>query len=346
MERGKARSMDALSLKSGYSTASISTSQVLGGVLTNILGSLFLLLSSPVLIFGGFIFIYFYHIQNFDIVSSWFYVLPYLFFSCGAFNFIASILIPVFQALEVSFFRKVFTVFMSVFLIAACALNGVSAYGSSELHSMILQNNILSVNPAEIIEQYMTDQVFKSSWDNLQRQYFCCGALLFNTGYMDWKSSFGKFNNSVPDSCCHVESEDCGRGIYSGSQQPPLSIYHHGCMTVIQSKLATEVAFLLVVFMVISVSMMMISLICLILSLCTSGRRSQDVSSSTTSRSHYYYAHSPISDTDHLRTDGRDDARSSNQYAPTPSDTKERETKKARQQRNVDLFTTQVSSEV
>ena len=35
-----------------------------------------------------------------------------------------------------------------------------------------------------------------------QRQFFCCGTNLFNTGFEDWKHIYGRENNSVPDSCC------------------------------------------------------------------------------------------------------------------------------------------------
>jgi len=85
----------------------------------------------------------------------------------------------------------------------------------------------------------MEEETFRLSWDRLQRQFQCCGTINFNTGYRDWKSSFGAANNSVPDSCCHEESLNCGSGIYSGSL-PPMSIHHHGCLTVIQESELTE----------------------------------------------------------------------------------------------------------
>ena len=75
------------------------------------------------------------------------------------------------------------------------------------------------------------DLDFRSIWDNLQRQYFCCGTFNFNMGYADWKSVLS--NNSVPDSCCHLPGPGCGANIFSGPI-PPLTVYTHGCLTVIQ----------------------------------------------------------------------------------------------------------------
>lgn len=45
-------------------------------------------------------------------------------------------------------------------------------------------------------------------------QFHCCGA----ENYTDWLESSGwKRNNSVPDSCCRVEREDCGNNITAGN---------------------------------------------------------------------------------------------------------------------------------
>ena len=264
--------MDALSYRSGvsgYSRSSVSTSQAMGGILASILSSLLMFLSTPILFFGGFILIYFYHVQSFGIVSDWFYVLPYAFYSCGAINFLASIFISIFQILPANLCKRLFLTVLCIFLVVSCLLNGISSYGCNELHSIILQQNFLSADSGGIMDQYMSDPSFQESWDDLQRQFFCCGVLLFNNGFLDWKNSYGKLNNSVPDSCCHVESLHCGSHVYDGSL-PPMQIYTHGCMTVIQSKLENELTYMLLVFMVLSISMMMISLICLILSLCIS----------------------------------------------------------------------------
>ncbi|XP_033911441.1 CD63 antigen-like [Acipenser ruthenus] len=68
--------------------------------------------------------------------------------------------------------------------------------------------------------------------DDIQDKFHCCGA----ENYTDWLESSGwKRNNSVPDSCCRVEREDCGNNITAGN------IYYKGCVgsikTFLQKKL-------------------------------------------------------------------------------------------------------------
>ena len=150
-------------------------------------------------------------------------------------------------------------------------------------------------------------------------------------------------------------------------------IYTHGCMTIIQSKLENELTSLLLVFMVISISMMLIGLICLILSLCTANTRPELEALSDSSsvigqyRAHQtmadtdpaigqYRAHKTVAGTDHLRTDGSSvpnipcdwaEQRRPSRYTPLPPTIMEsRKHKDRARNRPVDLYTTQVSSEV
>eukprot|EP00092_Neocalanus_flemingeri_P021988 GFUD01023846.1.p1 GENE.GFUD01023846.1~~GFUD01023846.1.p1 ORF type:complete len:360 (+),score=86.19 GFUD01023846.1:63-1142(+) len=352
----RARSLDTHSFKSGssgYSKASVNASQAMGGVLANILSSLLMLLSTPILIFGGFILIYFYHVQSFSVVSEWFYVLPYAFFSCGVINLFNSVIISIFQAIAPGVGKTFLLIILSIFLIVSCILNGISAYGCSELQSIILQQSFLSVDTGSIMDQYMNDHSFQSAWDNLQRQFFCCGTLLFNNGFFDWKFGYGKLNNSVPDSCCHEESFGCGSHIFDGSL-PPMKIYTHGCLTVIQSKLESELTSLLLVFMTISLSVMLISLICLVLSLCTANTRPEmeHVTESSSVIGHYQPS-KIVADTDHVRVDGSsvpmDWGEQMRPYRHThlpPTNMESRGYKDRTRNKVVDLYTTQVSSEV
>ena len=314
----------------------------MGGVLANILSSIFMLLSTPILIFGGFILVYFYHVQSFGIVSDWFYVLPYAFYSCGAINFLGSILISVFQIIPAGLSKKLFLTILSIFLIASCILNGVSAYGCNELHSIILQQNFLSVDSGGIMEQYMHDQSFQESWDDLQRQFFCCGVLLFNNGFLDWKNSYGALNNSVPDSCCHVESLHCGRHVYDGSL-PPMQIYTHGCMTVIQSKLEDQLTYMLLVFMIISISMMLISLVCLILALCFT--QTQFSSTGSANNGHYRSYKTDGSPLHNINGGWEEQGRPS-KYIPLPPTITQTNRDIRARSKPVDLYTTQMSCDV
>ena len=315
--------MDTLSLHSVVSTHSLHPSQVRGATITNIISALLLLLSTPIFIFGGFILIYFYHVQSFGIVSYWFHILPLVYFFCSASNIVSSVFVALFQTIPLGVFRSFWLAIMTIFLVVSCILNMISTYGCTQLTSDILQQQFLSVNIGDITEQYMLDPIFRGGWDNLQRQYFCCGTLLFNTGFQDWKNNFGKENNSVPDSCCHVESPQCGSNIFDGSL-PPMKIYTNGCMTVIQSKMENEVTSLIMVFMVLSAVMVVISLASLILSLCTGS----PMSGMNTGG---YKAHRTVDELDHTLTDGS--VHTKNRYSSVPGP-------------KVDLYTTKMSSEV
>ena len=77
-----------------------------------------------------------------------------------------------------------------------------SAHFSKSYVKSLLQQTFLSLRTGEIIERYVTEPSFSLAWDDLQRQFFCCGTNLFNTGFEDWKHIYGRENNSVPDSCC------------------------------------------------------------------------------------------------------------------------------------------------
>ena len=170
----------------------------------------------------------------------------------------------------------------------------------------LLQQTFLSLRTGEIIERYVTEPDFSSGWDDLQRQFFCCGTNLFNTGFEDWKHIYGRENNSVPDSCCQRwqnfvhpilvsfcrESEACGAGALAASA-PSLVVHTHGCLAVLQAKLETELMTLLTgaqvqlrnlsnlhrnrisrnprnyFSQVLSILVLLVSLICLIVGLCT-----------------------------------------------------------------------------
>ena len=166
----------------------------------------------------------------------------------------------------------------------------------------LMQQTFLSLRTGEIIERYVTEPSFSLAWDDLQRQFFCCGTNLFNTGFEDWKHIYGRENNSVPDSCCQRwpnffhpiqvfifrESEACGAGALAASA-PSLVVHTHGCLAVLQAKLETELMTLLTgaqvhqrnfqtgfqekrkyaFLQVLSILVLLVSLICLVVGLCT-----------------------------------------------------------------------------
>ena len=246
-----------------------------GGLLTDVIGSLVLVLSAPLFLFGGFIMVFFYHVDTLDIASPWFSLLPKFFFGSGFNNLFCAATVISFRLFPISLVKRALFLLLILFLFTSCLVSGISIYGCFELQSIILQvcsplkicsfnvinllqQTFLSLRTGEIIERYVTEPDFSSGWDDLQRQFFCCGTNLFNTGFEDWKHIYGRENNSVPDSCCQRwqnfvhpilvsfcrESEACGAGALAASA-PSLVVHTHGCLAVLQAKLETELMTLL-----------------------------------------------------------------------------------------------------
>jgi len=60
------------------------------------------------------------------------------------------------------------------------------------------------------------------AWDGMQESYYCCGV----NDYSDWRNAdIGKLTNSVPDSCCEVKTEGCGKNQLNLNTR----IYTQGC---------------------------------------------------------------------------------------------------------------------
>ena len=57
------------------------------------------------------------------------------------------------------------------------------------------------------------DGYTKANWDSLQSSLRCCGGKDYEVGFRSWDvvQVNGQTGRNVPDSCCHVYSEGCGR---------------------------------------------------------------------------------------------------------------------------------------
>ena len=65
----------------------------------------------------------------------------------------------------------------------------------------------------------------KETWDLVQKDVKCCGV----EKYVDWKEVIG--GDIVPDSCCKVETEGCGKGFNVEE------IYPEGCLATLKAKI-------------------------------------------------------------------------------------------------------------
>ena len=80
------------------------------------------------------------------------------------------------------------------------------------------------------------------TWNIVQHELKCCGA----QEYLDWENTtFSAESNSVPDSCCLSDVEDCGKGILSmAAEQVPKIIYISGCHDKLKTVIEGNVAML------------------------------------------------------------------------------------------------------
>jgi len=80
------------------------------------------------------------------------------------------------------------------------------------------------------------------TWDIAQHELKCCGAQDFT----DWRNSTMLMaHNSVPDSCCITDTEECGKGLADPNK--PLQdvikvIYTNGCLNKFQEMVTKNVA--------------------------------------------------------------------------------------------------------
>lgn len=80
------------------------------------------------------------------------------------------------------------------------------------------------------IKDYNNSSVVKKLADKFQREQHCCGSY----NYTDWRNNIGfNLTNSVPDSCCKNETENCGRNGLRNSTR----INEEGCLSYIKEQL-------------------------------------------------------------------------------------------------------------
>ena len=99
--------------------------------------------------------------------------------------------------------------------------HSVQRYDSDKLESDIKKNMLAEINSTNSYNS--TDAVL----DFIQQKLECCGV----EGPSDWQSNSNFDNKTVPDSCCEVETSDCGKNFR------PDDIFHGGCLTNIMAKI-------------------------------------------------------------------------------------------------------------
>ena len=93
--------------------------------------------------------------------------------------------------------------------------HSVHRFDSDKLEADIKKNMLTEINS--------TDTVL----DFIQQKLECCGV----KGPSDWQRNSNFDNKTVPDSCCEVETYDCGKNYR------PDDIFHGGCLTKMMEKI-------------------------------------------------------------------------------------------------------------
>ena len=105
-------------------------------------------------------------------------------------------------------------------VIVLLSFHGVHKFDSDRLESNIQKNMLAKINSTH---SNSTDTIL----DNIQQKFKCCGV----NGPSDWQTNGNFDNKTVPDSCCKVETSDCGKNYR------PNDIFLDGCLTNIMEKI-------------------------------------------------------------------------------------------------------------
>lgn len=87
-----------------------------------------------------------------------------------------------------------------------------------ELRTFLVAQNLTSTNIGQYLANYGSDDAIKTTWDEIQQFFMCCGAYGSTNPYMIWMN-YEPFHSemSVPESCCITKSQDCGVDLLSDS---------------------------------------------------------------------------------------------------------------------------------
>jgi len=222
------------------------------------LSNVFMLIVSTILVFTAGILIGFYHLTKLDFWSWYFYACPMCMLALGLYTFAVSVYGFLISNQESRGLISLIAVFFSI----AFLVQLFSIFTAFELRNKI--NISQSVIPGldQNMRQYNQDDSIKSNWDAMQENLRCCGGMHHEVGYDKWNIVMP---GDVPDSCCHIVQEGCGRGKITISQQTSfrsdLGIWKDGCLEILRQKLRDEVSPMLIIYSGIGVLLALVELI-------------------------------------------------------------------------------------
>ncbi|CAL4122173.1 unnamed protein product, partial [Meganyctiphanes norvegica] len=87
------------------------------------------------------------------------------------------------------------------------------------------------------MDSYIGNSTDIQLWDEIQTEQNCCGVM----SYKDWtKSGYGN-GTDVPDSCCLLIEDGCGRGV-ANEKNPGNDIVTDGCLSTILNAMVRDVS--------------------------------------------------------------------------------------------------------
>ena len=256
--------------------------------------NLVLLISSTACLYLSSIMINIYLLPYLEVVNSHFGTVPYLILTIGFLLLVFSMFGIAAAGTSSRPALIIYAVAMSIAVLVEMTSIFVSMELRQSLEQRLMFRTVLKtfqsgflvhikvlfqVQPGMIEEMklYWVDEDVKFKWDTLQRDFQCCGALNFKTGYTDWDRytrdvmlpgvSQYQQRRGVPDTCCLEESPGCGvkdTDIFTDIRAHE-KIFTHGCLAVMKERFYRDIAPLLLTFIGCCVALTLLCIVCLVL---------------------------------------------------------------------------------
>jgi len=226
------------------------------------LSNVFLLITSTILIFTAVVLMKFYHVDKLDFWSIYFWLVPIYMICLGVFTFLVCIFGFVISQSENRALIAGFAVLLAIAFLAQLG----SIFTALELRTVVGQSNVGASAVNDDLKWYGKDPAITAKWDELQRDLHCCGGNHFLIGYNDYRNTAIGANNSVPDSCCHTMTKDCGKDMLTRRpEEIQNAIFINGCLEILSDKLDNDVIPMMVVYAVVGVILALTELITVVL---------------------------------------------------------------------------------
>lgn len=226
------------------------------------LSSIFLILTSTIVIFTSVILIKWYFMSHLHFWHKYFVIGPYLMLSLGIYKFVVS-MYGFFIADKKN--RGLLVVF-SLLLVIGFIGQLASVFLFWELRTEIQLGSIGGAQIQEDLMLYGSDPKVTKSWDEMQQHLSCCGGLNWQSGYNDYRNTPIGWNNSVPDSCCfNGPTPGCARNVFIKGQ-PSNTIFVQGCIQILQKWMRMDVEPMIGVYTAAGVAIALAEIIAVVLS--------------------------------------------------------------------------------